>query len=328
MKAIKFEKFGPASEVLVLVDEPDPKPCDDEVLVKIETSGVNPSDVKKRGGSASNLLDDGFVIPHSDGAGVIVEVGKNVSKDRIGQRVWVYQAQYDRRFGAGAELLAIDNCRAPQLPDAASFEVGACMGIPAMTAHRCVFADGDVTGQTILVTGGAGRVGHYAIQWAKIGGAKVIASASNPDDLAACKEAGAEAVVNHRESDFSDQIKVASGGNKIDRVVDVEFGANLDTVLSVVGTGATITTYSSTQDLQPTIPFYKMMFLDVTVRFVIVYAMPESAKQQAIKDINEALEAGKLIHRIAHSLPLAECARAHEIIEQGTVRGCVVVCTN
>ena len=328
MKAIKFEKFGPANEVLVLVDEPDPKPCDDEVLVKIETSGVNPSDVKKRGGSASNLLDDGFVIPHSDGAGVIVEVGKNVSKDRIGQRVWVYQAQYDRRFGTGAELLAIDNCRAPQLPDAASFEVGACMGIPAMTAHRCVFADGDVTGQTILVTGGAGRVGHYAIQWAKIGGAKVIASASNPDDLAACKEAGADAVVNHRESDFADQIKMASGGNKIDRVVDVEFGANLDTVLSVVGTGATITTYSSTQDLQPTIPFYKMMFLDLTVRFVIVYAMPESAKQQAIKDINEALEAGKLIHRIAHSLPLAECARAHEIIEQGTVRGCVVVCTN
>jgi NADPH2:quinone reductase len=296
--------------------------------VKIETSGVNPSDVKKRGGSASNLLDDGFVIPHSDGAGVIVEVGKNVSKDRIGQRVWVYQAQYDRRFGTGAELLAIDNCRAPQLPDAASFEVGACMGIPAMTAHRCVFADGDVTGQTILVTGGAGRVGHYAIQWAKIGGAKVIASASNPDDLAACKEAGADAVVNHRESDFADQIKMASGGNKIDRVVDVEFGANLDTVLSVVGTGATITTYSSTQDLQPTIPFYKMMFLDVTVRFVIVYAMPESAKQQAINDIHEALEAGKLIHRIAHSLPLAECARAHEIIEQGTVRGCVVVCTN
>jgi NADPH2:quinone reductase len=328
MKAIKFDKFGPADEVLVLVDEADPKPGEDEVLVNIKTSGINPSDVKKRGGSVSNLLDHGAIIPHSDGAGIIVNMGKNVSKDRVGQRVWVYQAQHGRRFGTGAELLTIDSCRAPQLPDAASFEVGACMGIPAMTAHRCVLADGDVTGQTILVTGGAGRVGHYAIQWAKLGGAKVIATASNPEDVAACKEAGADAVVNHRESDFAEQIMAASDGKKVDRVVDVEFGANLDTVLSVARTGATITTYSSTQDTQPTIPFYRMMYLDLTVRFVIVYEMPESAKQQAIDGINQALEAGLLIHRVSHSLPLAECARAHGIIEEGTVRGCVVVCTD
>ena len=188
MKAIKFEKFGTASDVLLLSDETDPIPNTDEVLVKIETSGVNPSDVKKRAGSAKQLLDDGFVIPHSDGAGVIVDVGENVSRERIGERVWIYQAQYGRRFGTAAELLAIASSRAPRLPDEASFEVGACLGIPAMTSHRCVFADGDVSGQTILVTGGAGRVGHYAIQWAKMGGATVIASASNSADAQACKD--------------------------------------------------------------------------------------------------------------------------------------------
>jgi NADPH2:quinone reductase len=327
MKAMKFEKFGEASEVLQMSDETDPRPGSDEVLVRMETSGVNPSDVKKRAGSSKNLLDGGFVIPHSDGAGVIVDVGENVSRDRIGQRVWIYQAQYGRRFGTAAEAIAIESRRAPQLPDAGSFEVGACMGIPAMTAHRCVFADGDVDGQTILVTGGAGRVGHYAIQWAKMGGATVIASASNPDDAKACKEAGANAVVNHRDSDFADQIKAASD-KEIDRVVDVEFGTNLDSVLKVVRTGATIATYSSMQDPQPTIPFYQLMFMDITVRFVIVYAMPESAKEQAIAAINEALQAGTLIHRIAHTLPIAECARAHEIIETGTVRGCVVVTMN
>ena len=324
MKAIKFEKFGEASNVLQLSDETDPRPGPDEVLVSIETSGVNPSDVKKRAGSPADLLDDGFVIPHSDGAGVIIDVGDNVSRERIGQRVWIYQAQYGRRFGTAAEAAAIDSRRAPQLPDVASFEVGACLGIPAMTAHRCVFADGDVDGQTILVTGGAGRVGYYAIQWAKMAGATVIASASNRDDAKACKQAGANAVVNHRESDFADQINAASE-KKIDRVVEVEFGTNLAAILKVVRTGATIATYSSMQDPQPTIPFYQLMYLDITVRFVIVYAMPESAKEQAITAINEALQAGTLIHRVAHTLPLAECARAHEIIEAGSVRGCVVV---
>lgn len=328
MKAIKFEKFGESSDVLQLSDETDPRPGPDEVLVRMATSGVNPSDVKKRAGSSKALLDGGFIIPHSDGAGTIIEVGENVSRERMGQRVWIYQAQYGRRFGTAAESVAIESCRAPQLPDAASFEVGACLGIPAMTAHRCVMADGNVEGQTILVTGGAGRVGHYAIQWAKLGGATVIASASNPDDAQACKEAGAVAVVNHRDSDFADQIKAASDGKLIDRVVDVEFGTNLPAVLNVLRTGATIATYSSMQDPQPTIPFYQLMFMDVTVRFVIVYAMPESAKEQAITAINEALQAETLIHRVAHTLPLEQCAGAHEIIEAGTVRGCVVVTMN
>jgi NADPH2:quinone reductase len=325
MRATWFESFGPARDVLQVGEKDEPEVGAGEVLVRMATSGINPSDVKKRAGSFPNLLDLGYVIPNSDGAGVIEAVGEGVDAGRIGERAWIYQAQYGRRFGTAAEYVVIDASRAPRLPDNASFEVGACMGIPAMTAHRCVFADGDVSGQTILVTGGAGRVGHYAIQWASQAGATVIASASNDKDNAACVAAGAAHVVNHRDEGFVDQILAANEGLPVDRIVDVEFGANLAASIAVLRIGGTIATYSSTQVTEPKLPFFEMMYKDITLRFVIVYAMPEEAKEHAIADINEALAADKLQHRIAHTLPLAEIAKGNELIEQGTIRGAVVL---
>lgn len=325
MKAAWYEQFGPAGEVLTLGEMENPQPGPGEVLVRLHASAVNPSDVKKRAGSFPNLLDDGCVIPHSDGAGVIEAVGEGVSSDRIGDGVWVYQAQYGRRFGTAAELVTVDDERAPLLPYGVSYEIGACLGIPAMTAHRCVFADGSVAGQTLLITGGAGRVGHYAIQWAHHAGARVIATASNDEDKKACEEAGADAVVNHREPDWSTAVLAANEGQPLDRVVEVEFGANLDEVLKLVRTGATIATYSSTQVPRPELPFYQMMYLDLRIRIVIVYAMPEEAKQQAIANIDEAARAGRLQHRVAHTLGLDEIAKAHVLIEDGGFRGCVVV---
>ena len=211
------------------------------------------------------------------------------------------------------------------LPDAASFEVGACIGIPIMTAHRCVFADGPVAGQLIIVTGGAGRVGHYAIQWAHRAGARVIATASNEEDATACREAGAEAVVNHRVPDWGKAVPDLTEGQKIDRVIDVEFGANLPELLNCVRIGATIATYSSTEVPEPALPLRTMMFMDLTVRMVIVYAMPEEAKAQAVADTRRALTEGGLQHRIAQTLPFEQMAKAHEVIEEGSVRGCVVV---
>ncbi len=162
MKVARYNTFGSAEAVLEIAEIADPIINDEEVLVRINTSGINPSDVKKRAGAFPDLLDNGFVVPHSDGAGIIVDVGADVSKDRIGQRVWIYQAQYERNFGTAAELISIDARRAVPLPEKASFEAGACLGIPAMTAHRCVYADGSVSGKWVLVTGGAGRVGYYA----------------------------------------------------------------------------------------------------------------------------------------------------------------------
>jgi len=325
MRAAWFEKFGPAADVLLVGEQPRPDPQQGEVLVRLMASGVNPSDVKKRAGAFPNLLDDGVVIPHSDGAGVIEALGAGVDDREVGERVWVYQAQYGRRFGTAAEYVSVESSRAPTLADNVSFDIGACLGIPAMTAHRCVFADGPVDGQTILVTGGAGRVGHYAIQWARQAGASVIATASCPDDNRACTEAGAKAVVNHRQRGWGDEALEINAQQKVDRVIDVEFGTNLPEVLNLIRIGGTIATYSSTQVPEPKLPFLKMMFMDLTIRFVIVYAMPEEAKRQAISDIEKRLRNDQLQHRVAHTLPLADIARAQEIIEQGECRGCVVV---
>ncbi len=182
MQAAWFDQFGPASEVLTIGKQPLPEVEAGQVLVRVHASGVNPSDVKKRAGSFPDLLDNGCVIPHSDGAGVIEAAGSGVPDSRVGEHIWFYQAQYGRRFGSAAEHVAIDSARAVPLPDNTGFDIGACLGIPAMTAHRCVFADGPVEGKTVLVTGGAGRVCHFAIQLAHQAGASVIATASNPAD--------------------------------------------------------------------------------------------------------------------------------------------------
>ncbi len=221
--------------------------------------------------------------------------------------------------------MTIDSRRAAPLPDNASFEVGACLGIPVMTAHRCVFADGPVDGEALLVTGGAGRVGHYAIQWASQAGAAVFATASRADDVQACIDAGAKAVVNHRRPGWSREVLEHNGQRQLDRVIDVQFGANLPEVLALIRTGGTIATYASTEVPEPKLPFLRMMFMDLTVRLVIVYAMPEQAKRQAVADIGERLRGDRLQHRLAHVLPLDEIARAHEIIEGGACRGCVVL---
>ena len=325
MRAAWFEEFGAAREVLQVGELDRPEAGPGEVLVRVATSAINPSDVKKRAGSFPNLLDDGLVIPNSDGAGVIEAVGDGIDSNRIGERVWLYQAQYARRLGTAAEYLAIDARRAPPLPLSVGFDVGACLGIPVMTAHRAVFADGDVAGQTMLVTGGAGRVGHYSVQWASRAGATVIATASNDDGRIACEQAGARHVVNHRDDNFAAKIMAATGGEPVDRIVDVEFGANLPTSVEVLRTSGTIATYSSTQVTEPRLPFLQMMYKDITVRMIIVYAMPEAAKVQAIADIDEALAAGDLQHRIAHTMPLDDIAIGNEIVEQGSIRGAVIL---
>lgn len=325
MRATWYEKFGAANDVLHVGELEGPVAGPGEVLVRLYASGINPSDVKKRTGSFPNLLDDGFVIPNSDGGGIIEAVGTGVSSSRIGERVWLYQGQHERRYGTAAEYIAIDGRRAVRLPDNVDFEVAASLGIPAMTAHRCVFSDGDVSGQTILITGAAGRVGHYAVQWASQADASVIATASNEIDAAACREVGAERVVNHRDDSFADEILAANHGTRVDRIIDLEFGENLPTSLAVLRTGGTLTTYGSTQVVEPKLPFYRMMYMDMTVHFVIVYAMPESAKEHAIEDIHAALLSGRLQHRIGKRLPLADIATGNELIEKGTVRGAVIL---
>ena len=325
MQAAWFDRFGAASAVLQVGERPTPIAGPGEVLVRMRTSGVNPSDVKKRAGSAPDLLDDGYVIPNSDGAGVIEAVGAGVDAKRVGEKVWVYQAQFGRRFGTAAQYVALDSARAVTLPIEAGFDVGACAGIPIMTAHRCVHADGPIAGQTVLVTGGAGRVGFYAIQWAKMAGAKVIATASNARDEAVCRDAGARHVCNHRKAGWGTVAKNFNDGKPVDRVIDVEFGANLPEVLDCIRTGGVIATYSSTQVKEPQLPFSRMMYLDLTLHLVIVYSMPEAAKKHAIADIAQAFQHGMLLHRITARIPLAEIGQANELVEGGGSGGSVIV---
>lgn len=325
MKASWFDQFGSASEVLNVGKFDIPEPSLGEVLVRMHSSGVNPSDTKKRQGAFPNIIDNGPVIPNSDGAGIIESVGIGVPHSRIGERVWIYQAQFERSFGTAAQYLAIDSDRAIHLPDNTSLSIGSCLGIPAMTAHRCVFSDGSVEGKTLLITGGAGRVGHYAIQWAKNSGATVITTASNEISRKECREAGADFIADHTNHNLSEQIMKFTKGAKVDRVIDVEFGANLEDVLEVIKIGGVIATYSSMIVPEPALPFKRMMFMDLTVRLIIAYAMPEISKKAAIKDITHALKNNQLQHRIAYTYTLDDIAAANHKIEQKGFYGSVII---
>ena len=325
MKAVWYSSFGKANDVLVHGEQEAVQPGNGEVLVKLKCSAVNPSDVKKRNGASPTLLSQGYVIPNSDGAGVIEAIGEGVDQRRLGDRVWVYNGQHGRRMGTSAEYITLPQEQAAFLPGEADFTVGACMGIPAMTAHRCVMADGPVKDKLVLVTGGAGRVGHYAIQLAKHKGAEVIATAGSALSKKHCEEAGADFVVDHPSETTNKAILEYTKGRKLDRVIEGDFGANLPFLLDILGTNGVIATYASGTNTEPSLPFYRMMYLDITLRTVLVYVMPWQAKKDAIDEITSLLSTNVLKHRIAQTYPLAESARAHEAIEQGKVFGCVLL---
>jgi NADPH:quinone reductase len=324
MKAAFYDRNGPADEVLQVGDLPMPVPGPGEVLVRVKTSGVNPSDVKSRSGLRAKMSYP-RIVPHSDGAGVIEAIGAGVDPARVGERVWLWNGQWQRPFGTAAEYIALPSFQAPHLPDGVPYEAGACLGIPAMTAHRCVFADGAVVGQTILVTGGAGAVGHYAIQLARWGGAKVIATVSGADKAAHAKAAGADHILNYKTEDVAQAAKNLTKGQGVDRVIDVEFGGNLPTTLACLKANGVIATYASSAVMEPKLPFYPMMFQGITLRTVLVYILPEAARRQSIQDINQALVQGALVHAIAETYPLEKIAEAHKAVESGNAIGNVVV---
>jgi NADPH2:quinone reductase len=323
MTAIAIDKPG-GPEVLVPVTRPLPQPGPGEVRVRLRASGVNPSDVKSRSGVRGPITFP-RVIPHSDGAGVIDAVGEGVEAERIGTRVWVWNAAYRRPFGTCGEFVCLPQAQAVPLPEGTSFEAGACLGIPASTACHAVFADGDVTAQTVLVTGGAGAVGHYAIQLARWGGARVIATVSGPEKAAAAEAAGAHAVVNYREGYVAAAILAANEGRPVDRVVEVEFGGNLAVTTAVLGEGGVIAAYGSMGDAEPRLPFYPLMFRHATLRMLLVYLLSQSERAATVSRLTAALEQGALQHAIAATFDLADSAHAHEAVESGRLIGNAVI---
>jgi len=325
MKAVWYLSFGKAAEVLRYGEQEEAEPGPGEVRVKLSCSAVNPSDVKKRMGASQGILARGFVIPNSDGAGVIEAAGEGVDPVRMGERVWVYNGQHGRHMGTSAEYITLPEEQAVYLPDEADFHTGACLGIPAMTAHRCIFSDGPVCDRIILVTGGAGRVGYYAIQLAKQSGAMVVASAGSDTSKQQCEEAGADLVVGHPSENTARAILDYTNGRKVDRVVEGDFGANLHYLPDMMATGGVIASYASTTEPEPTLPFYKLMYKDLTLRTILVYEMPTDAKQAAAKDITNLLRSRLLKHRVAETYPLSESIRAHEAVERGGLYGCVLL---
>ena len=327
MKAAWYETKGPAREVLRVGERPDPQPAAGEVRVRIRMSAVNPSDTKSRGGLRVKEMPFPVVIPHQDGAGVIDAVGAGVNPARVGERVWVYEANLGRAFGTAAQYTTVPAHKAVKLPAAVGFDVGACMGIPVMTAHRCVFADGPVAGKTVLVQGGAGAVGYYAVQAAKIGGAaRVIATVSRDEQAARAIEAGADAVVNRRSEKVVDAVRRICGADMpLDRVIEVAFGANLADDIALLKPTGVIATYASDAVPEPSVPFWPMLAKDLTVRFVLVYAMPQSAHDEAAHWITEQLVAGRLKHQVFQTFPLDEIAAAHEATEAMANVGKVLV---
>lgn len=324
MRAVWYEETGPAAEVLRLGEMERPQPGPGEVRVRLYASGVNPSDVKSRDGLRGPIAFP-RVIPHSDGSGEIDAVGEGVSPARVGQRVWVWNAAYRRPYGTCAEFVCLPQAQAVPLPQGTSFEAGACLGIPASTACHAVFADGDITGQTVLVTGGAGAVGHYAIQLARWGGAKVIATVSGPEKARAAEGAGAHAVVNYREGDVAAAILAANHGKPVDRVVEVEFGGNLPVSSAVIAEGGVIAAYGSMADAEPKLPFYPLMFRNVTLRMLIVYLLSSPERARVLARLTAALEEGALSHALAATFDLAESAKAHEAVESGKLIGNAVI---
>jgi NADPH:quinone reductase len=324
MRAAWYERGGPAGEVLTVGEMDAPRPAPGEVLVRVRASGVNPGEVKKRADWMGLDIGSPRVIPHSDGAGVIEGVGEGVPPSRVGQRVWVWGAQSGRPFGTAAQYTAVPRARAVPLPDGVGFKVGACLGIPARTAHRCVFADGPVSGETVLVAGGAGMVGGFAVSFARWGGAEVIATVSSEGHAEAAMGAGADHALNYRAEDMVARVREIAGGSGVGRVVEVAFGRNLALDAEVIALHGTIAAYASDAEPVPRLPFWPLLFENITIRLVGSDDLPEEAERRAVEDIAACLEAGALHPRIARRLPLERIAEAHEVVE-GSQSGARVI---
>jgi NADPH2:quinone reductase len=325
MRAAFYEKLGPARDVLRVAEVAQPVPAAGEVLVRIRASGVNPSDVKMRLGTGSAANEFPRIIPHSDGAGLIEAVGDGVPPARIGERVWLWNARWKRAFGTAAELVALPAGQAVTLPDNTDVAAGACLGIPALTAWQAIDTDGGVAaGDWVLVQGGAGAVGHYTVQMARLKGARVIATVSSPEKARHAKAAGADIVIDRKAEDVVAAVKQATGGKGVRRVIEVDLAGNIGWLPQVIDDYGLIVIYGSSQRELP-VSFAASIIGNIGYRFFIVYNQPAALRARAIAELNALLAAGRLQHTIAASFDLGDIAAAHEMVEGGRQIGNVIV---
>lgn len=324
MKAVWYDKQGPAREVFNYGDLPTPEAGPGEVRIKLEASGVNPSDTYRRAGTI-DPMEYPRVIANSDGAGFVDQIGSGAKRFKAGDRVWLYNGQRNgRAFGTAAEYIALDENLVTPLPDNVSFAAGATLGVPGMTAWICLFHAGPIDGQTVLVTGGAGAVGHYAIQLAKWGGARVITTVSTPQKAKIAQAGGADLVIDYKREDVVARV-LSFSPKGVDRIVEVDFGGNIAITEKILARFSTIAVYASKGDLAPKVTVRMLSGKNATIYFMQLPLTPMALQRKAQAGMAEWLAGGRRIHMVAAQFALKETAEAHLAVEAGTKLGTVVV---
>jgi NADPH2:quinone reductase len=323
MQAAYYERNGAARDVLRVGELETPQAGPGEVRVKLSCSGVNPSDVKSRQGLTRKIAWP-RVVPQSDGAGVIDQVGDGIAKSRLGERVWLWNGQWKRAFGTAAEFIALPAAQAVKLPDNASFEAGACLGIPAMTAIHAVALAGAAKGTTLLVAGGAGAVGQYVIQFAKAQGATVLATISSPEKAAAAREAGADHAIDYKREDVGERVMELTGKRGVDAVIEMDLAANAKLIPFVLRPKGSVIVYGTGAQVA-NLPAQFCLTQSIRVQFFLVYELDTREREYAVSAINRALAQGKLMNRVAQpAYALADIAAAHEAVERGSLGNVIV----
>jgi NADPH2:quinone reductase len=322
MRAAFYEHNGTAREVLRVGEVETPQAGPGEVRVKLSTSGVNPSDVKSRQGSTRKIAWP-RVIPHSDGAGVIDQVGDGIAKARIGERVWIWNGQWKRAFGTAAEYIALSAAQAVRLPEKTTFEAGACLGIPAMTAYHAVALAAAQKGSTLLVSGGAGSVSQYVIQFAKLAGATVLSTISSPEKAAAAREAGADHAIDYKRENVGERVMALTGKRGVDTVIELDLAANAKLIPQVLRPKGSVIVYGTSGEA--TLPAFFCLTQSIRLQFFLVYELDTAERERAVSAINRALSEDNLINRVAQpTYSLADTAAAHEAVERGTIGNVII----
>jgi NADPH2:quinone reductase len=339
MKAAWYERQGSAREVIQYGEQPSQPLGEKEVRLRLAFSGLNPSDLKRRMGFNGQPHAFPLIIPNSDGAGTVLEIGAQVKDFRVGDRAWVFNAQWKRPFGTNAEEVVLPAHLVRPLPENVSLAYGACLGIPALTAHRALFADGSIAGKVILVHGGAGSVGNCAIQLARWAGATVISTVSSDEKAEAALKAGAEQVIHYKRDDVSEKILAVTDGQGVDRIVEVAFGENLPVTLKVLKAHGVISCYASDRQPTPALPFYPFMMKNLTLRWVFMYELLPQDLRTALSDINLWLSGAPPVgadpslraapaavyEHIDRTFSLHQTSEAHEYLESGMATGNVLI---
>ena len=324
MLAAFYQRQGRARDVLRIEELPDPEPMAGEVRVRMKTSGVNPSDIKSRSGSTGRKMAFPHIIPHSDGAGVIDAVGPGVPAKRVGERVWLWNAQWKRAWGTAAQYVTLPSEQAVLLHDGVGWAEGACLGIPAMTAWQAVRLAGAEPGRTLLVMGAAGAVGHYAVQMARARGARVIGTVSSDQKAAHARAAGANYVIGRHTEDVAARVSDLTRGFGADAVVEVDVAANANLLPGVLRPPGVAVVYG-TGSTEVTIPGGWMLFSSITLQFMLVYELTQADRASAVAGLQSMMKHNALQHTVGLRLPLTEIAAAQDAVEAGSVIGNVVL---